>query len=311
MKGDNGFVLIAAVIILVLFTTLGVVGVSLLSTDIHIALDTLRSTQALFLAEAGMQYVLESLSNDSDWSDNSDILKSMANGTFNIQYITKAPNSATIKFTGTKENVTRKFTANFTKHLLAFNYAAYIGGEMHTQDATDLTITGEVQENATNLPTVDFSYYESIADHKIYQNQIFTAGTYTGIWYINGNVTVNSGVTINGTIITTGNINMNDNSNINVTATSPYPALIANGNFIFQNTNNITINGLIYVGADMSGNFNLQEAEDINITGVVIVAGNFQLQYSDDVTITYQPQDLVPGFSGIGVAAYNTWQEVN
>lgn len=306
---SGGFALMTAVILLVLFTTLGLSGVSLFSTDTHIAWDTLSSAQALFLAEAGMQYALENLSHDSDWSDNTDVSKSMAGGTFNIHYISKTPDTASVSFTGTRGNVSRKFTVNLVKQLLSLDYAAYVSGDMHTQGATNLTITGKVQTEAANLPTVNLAYYEGIADHKIYTNQTFNAGTYSGIWYVAGSVTIDSNVTINGTVIATGNLSMKGSSNITITPSLPYPALIANGNFQFQNSNNITINGLIYVGADMNGNFLLQSAQNFTVIGTVIVAGNFNLQQSDSVTITYRSQGALPGFSGPGVPVYNTWQE--
>ena len=76
MKNKKAFVLVAAIIILVLLAALGIFSVSLLSTDIEIASDTLRSAEALFLAEAGLQYTAENLlSGDSDWSDNPNLIK--------------------------------------------------------------------------------------------------------------------------------------------------------------------------------------------------------------------------------------------
>ena len=317
MSNHKAFALIAAVMIMVLFGALGVFGVSLLSTDIHISLDTLKSAEAFFLAEAGMQYALKhELSQDADWSDNSDIFNiSMASGTFSIEYEEKTTYTAKIKFTGTKENITRCFTVNF-KRDVPFNYAVYVGGNLHTQGADNLTIVGEQEEGATDFPTVNFSYYQSIADpgQVISGNKTFTAGTYSGIWYIDGNATVESNVTVNGSIIATGNITMKDNSNIVITADSPYPALVSNGNFIFQNSDSITVNGLIFVGADLTANFLVQRVSNINFTGTVIVAGNFNLTNSEDVTITYDESIIdnpPPGFPAGPGSSINldTWRE--
>lgn len=309
MYKPKGFALMTAIIVLVLFTTLGLVGVNLFSADMRIAQDTLRSIQALFLAEAAMQYEFESLSQDPDWSNNSDSLnKPMAGGAFNIEYIDRTPSSATIKFTGTKDGVSRKFTANISKEIPAFNYSVYIGGVLNDQNATNLSITGEVEENATALPRLNLSYYESIADHKFYQNRTFTAGTYSGIYYIDGNVSIESGVTINGSIIATGNINMSHSSNINVSATQSYLAIATVGNFIFQDAEGVTINGPIYVGVDMTGNFLSQGVEDITFNGTIIVAGNFNLQDSNNVTII-QGDGQIVGF--LGLPHYNAWQETS
>jgi len=54
-KLDNhGLALIVSIIVMLLLSSLGVFSVSLLSTDTHISLDTLRSAQAFFIAEAGV-----------------------------------------------------------------------------------------------------------------------------------------------------------------------------------------------------------------------------------------------------------------
>jgi hypothetical protein len=190
----------------------------------------------------------------------------------------------------------------------------YVGGNINSSGATDFVVTGGQQSGATDFPAVNFSYYQGIADHVVSGNKTFAAGTYSGIWYINGNVTINSNVTINGSIISTGNVDVKKVSNVTITASSPYPALVANGNFNFEESDNITVSGLIFVGADLSGNFLMQKAEDITFTGTVIVAGNFNVQNTDDVSITYNDAIIdnpPPGFtSTTGAPTTSDWQEV-
>lgn len=298
-----------ALIVLVLFSTLGLVSVSLFSSDISIAFDTLRSTQALYLAEAGKQYVFEQLSHDSDWSNNANILnKVMGGGVFSAEYLSKNPSDAVIKFSGTKENVTRKFTVKVVKKSLAGLYGVYIGGQLHDQNTTNLTIGGDVVQNLDEdeLPQFDFAYYQGIADH-IVPSKTFESGlTYTGIWYVSGNVSFGSNVTLNGSVIATGNINMSDQSNINITATSPNPALVTEGNLQFQKANNVIINGLVYVGSDMDANALGQNATNITINGTLIVAGNLNIQNSDDITILTGDDQ---GSGIIDAPVYSSWQE--
>ncbi|MFA5090846.1 MAG: hypothetical protein WC510_07500 [Candidatus Omnitrophota bacterium] len=314
MRRENkGFVLVAAIIILVLLSSLGLACLSLLSTDINIALDTLRSAKAFFLAEAGMQYIMEDLSVDSDWSDNPDILSEpMAGGEFSVQYLAKTPANATIKFTGKDGDVTRKFTANFSRYSPAFDHVIYIGGRINDSGATNLNIVGDQHEQATGLPVVDYAYYEDIADQRIYRpgrTYVFNGGVYYGIWYIEGSVTIRSNVTIYGSVIATESINMNNNSNITIRPTLPYPALVANNDINCRRAINLTVNGLTYAGTDGSGTVILRDTRTVSISGTIIAADVLRLQDSNHVDILYNRQDYPPGFSGI--PAYSVWQEVN
>lgn len=321
---EKGVSIVGVIAIMLILSFLGIVAVSLLGSSSASGLDFFYSQKAFYIAEAGRQWYLEQLQNDSSWSDNAASgdkgPKSFAGGSFTIAVSSCQTDS--IDFTSTAaitgyegQPVQRVVSSNVSRGLpTAFNYALYVGGNIHTQGAEDFTITGTQKEGVTDFPTVNFSYYQSIANHVISGNHTFTAGAYTGIWYIDGNVTVNSNVTINGSIITTGNVDMKSKNNITITAASPYPALIAQGNLEFNNSENITITGLVYVGADLSGNFLTQKADDITFTGTVMVAGNFNAQNSEDFSITYDPSILVnppPGFSGgaTNISA-SVWKEV-
>ena len=76
------------------------------------------------------------------------------------------------------------------------------------------------------------------------------------------------------------------------------------------------MNGVIYVGADMVGNFLVQQASNISFTGTIIVGGNLQLQQTDTVTLTYDPDytATILGFSGgsggVNITAYSDWKEL-
>lgn len=320
MKDNRAFVLITAIIILVVLAALGMFGVSLLSTDIHISLDTLKSTQAFFLADAATEFALESLSNDTDWSDSLDLTGiTMAGGTFDIEYLVKTIHTATIKFTGHREEVSRKITANFDKLPAAFDYVVYAGRSIQTRKATNLTIIGAQLEDADDFPTVSFPCYKGSASpgQDITGDYTFTAGTYSGIWYINGNVTIESNVTINGSVITTGNISCLEESSVTINPTSPNPALIAQGNIDFSGkkpapTTNININGLIYAGTDGAGSVDLNYTDTVNITGTIIAGTNVDFQNSDNVTVTYDETIKTnwPTCFEITISC-DTWQETN
>ncbi|MCM8779829.1 MAG: hypothetical protein NC914_01590 [Candidatus Omnitrophica bacterium] len=219
MRRNSGFALMAALIILVLFAALGFVAVNLFFSDTRIAYDSLKSMQALYLAEAGLQYALENLSGDDDWSDNSDIAMNMtAGGSFNVHYLAKSQNSATLKLTGTKDEVSRKFNINVERSPLA-GFGLLVGQSIHEQQSKYREFPDFLE--GAPMPFIDLSFYESIADHKVSGNYTFTAGTYYGVWFINGNVSIEDNVTIYGTVIANGNVDIEGN-HITIDA-YPYP----------------------------------------------------------------------------------------
>ena len=323
-NNESGVSIIGIVAVTFILSLLGVVAVSVLTTSSSLSTDYMQAQQAFYIAEAGRQWYIEQIQVDSDWSNNASSgnkgPEDFAGGSFLITIPKCSSNSidviSTATITGYENQAVKRAVSCSVERSIpdAFNYALYVGGSIHSQNTEDFIVNGQQIENTSVLPTVDFTYYQSIANNVISGDKTFTSGAYSGVWYVDGNVTVDSNVTINGTIIATGNIDMKSKSNIVINASSPYPALVANGNFQFQDSLNITVNGLIYVGADLSGNFLMQKAENINFTGTVMVAGNFNIQNSEDVTITYDPAVVVslpPGFSGGSTSVVlSVWKEV-
>ncbi|MBU1727390.1 MAG: pilus assembly PilX N-terminal domain-containing protein [Candidatus Omnitrophica bacterium] len=310
MKKKTAFALLVAVIILVLFVTLGTVSVFMLTSDTRIAMDTISSTKALFLAEAGVQYAMEVLSNDDDWLDNTTMTKSMSGGTFTAEFLTKPPTTATMKFTGTVDGISRKFSANLFKRSEVFDYGLYVVGSVNTAGATNLTLPAEAPETI-EFPAFDFEYYQSIATRTDISEFTSAGSPYNGLYFYDGNVNIGSDVVVNGGIISTININFpNGTSNVNINGVLPYPALATMNNLLFQQCSDIYVNGFIYVGGDMTGNFNAQQTEYITLVGTVIVSGNFNLQGSDYFTILYEDDGLI-GIPGLdGPIVYYAWKEV-
>lgn len=322
---ESGVSTIGIVAIVLILSLLGIVAVSFLGSVSSMGVDYMFSQQAFYIAEAGKEWYIGQLQNDTDWNDNASSgdkgPKDFAGGNFSISVSNCQTNSidmiATAALTGYENQPIRRVVSCHIQRspIDAFNYALYVGGDIHSQNTENFIVTGQQLEGAENLPTVNFMYYSTNANHLISGDHTFNSGTYDGIWYIDGNVTVNSNVTINGTIIATGNVDMKNQANIIINPVSPYPALVANGSFQFQNATNLTINGVVYVGADFEGNFLVQQAANITITGTVIVAGNFNLQNSADITITYNPaiaQNPPPGFSDdtTGSVIISDWKEI-
>lgn len=217
----------------------------------------------------------------------------------------------------------------------SFTYANYAGGDIDfgssggtAQVAGDIAAEGNIDNSNSvpvsgtsdddpdiELPVVDYAAYEAAADQVINGNKTFAENsTSGGIWYVKGNVTVEQGVTINGTIIAEGNINLTGN-NITVTATSPYPALIAQGDIAGDSNSNYTITGSIFT----EGNLTFNNINNFTFTGSIVAYGNIELSRSNNFNITFVPS--VPPFisdsqssSGGGTPAVNsvsnTWAEI-
>ena len=147
-----------------------------------------------------------------------------------------------------------------------------------------VVINGNAIDNSPiPAPTVDFAAYLAEADHYIAGNYKFNAGTYSGIWYIDGNVTIKSGVTFNGTIITTGNIKFVNSSSVALNPTSPYPALVAAGNVEGNNSASVAIDGIVYA----LGNVILSSSASVSVHGSMIADGNFEMKNSSSLSVTY------------------------
>lgn len=128
----RGQVLIVAVFVLVILTLLGLVVVSMLSTESYSVIKNLHGIQALNVAEGGMRFTIAtSLAADSDWSDNVDFGPvSLGPGSFTVHYVSKAERNCNLQVTGTVNGVSRTVGALFRKGGLPSqftNYGLYAG----------------------------------------------------------------------------------------------------------------------------------------------------------------------------------------
>lgn len=117
----------------------------------------------------------------------------------------------------------------------------------------------------------------------------FTAGTYGSpgneqLYYIEGNVNIDSNVTIYGSVIAENNITL-ANSNIVVDAPSGYPAFVADNNVEGDNlAGNSTISGLIY--ADNQVTFDYL-GDNVTINGTILSGTNTSMTRGGNFTINY------------------------
>ena len=115
-------------------------------------------------------------------------------------------------------------------------------------DAGDMTVNGTITQSSTVVsPTVDINAYAAISDHVVNGNYTFGPNlTYTGIWYIDGKITIEDNVTINGSIITTDQIDINNAANFSITPTASNPAIVAGNHINGNNLGAVDVKGLVY-----------------------------------------------------------------
>ena len=334
----KGFALIATVIIITLLSALGLFGVSLLSTDTHISVDAMRGDEAFYIAEAGMKHVMAKIANDSAFrASPTQVVENFGAGSFTVD-VNKAGNTYTLTSAADIGNIHRVLTQSIVVSggtPEAFGYGLYadsndisltsmnslnINGDLAASGAINIPeylidgVNGNIEQNTT-LPmvTVDYNYYLSIADNVITGDQVFSSGTFNGLWYVDGNVAVEWGSTINGTIVATGDILINDAETVNITPDSDKPALVSQQNIEAQQVDTLNITGLVFA----EQNITFSKSDEINITGAVIAGTNISASGLTSFNLTWD-SDLLENLNGFTdeaggtnpyVTPQNDWDE--
>ncbi len=179
------------------------------------------------------------------------------------------------------------------------NTTGVVNGDVNSGSSINsgsVVITGDEVDNSPILaPTVDFAAYLAEADHYVSGNHKFTAGTYSGIWYIDGNATIKSNVTFNGTIVATGNVRFVGATNTVFNPVSPYPALLSQGNIEGNNGSSVAINGIAFA----LGNVIISSSSNVSVYGSMIADGNFEIKNSASLSVTFNediPSNPPPHF---------------
>ena len=272
------------------------------------------SAKALYVAEAGVTYYAKhELESDDDWSNNiTEITKSFGNGTFTVTPTVTAQDVVTLQSTGlialadtsfprTVEYSVRRFTPfNFSIYggeagtgnvNLTFvnngqiNEDIYIKGSFDATSSTNLTIDGELLENQsdTDIPDVDWGYWQFSADYNISGDYTFNGASYSGIYYIDGDVLLDyNNMNFQGTIIATGSIRFSHSNTITVTPDAGNPALIAGGNILIAHGNNLTINGAMYA----VGSITIEQGNNINFGGALVFGDQLNADHASNIVST-------------------------
>jgi len=333
IRDKRGVVLLFTFIIIVTLAAVTAAFLYMTSTRIKGSGYDISSQKALWIAEGGLQYAMYRLKNDDTFRDGvSDdqaaptiVTGSLGNGGYSVSvykgtagdpdedifYMTSTGSAGTLS-----RQVAQSADVNTAPEV--YNYVLYAGNNIQTGNTTNLTITGDQESSAAQLPIVDFNYYQTNADpgQDISGAYTFTPGTYSGIWYIDGSVSIDNNVTINGTVVTTSRVTATNKNNIVINSTSPNPAIIANDNIDFSRSSDVSIEGFVYAGADGSGSLTLSSTNNLEIDGTAAAADNISLNRSTDATITYDsaivnnPPPAITSGAAANVVIQQDWDEI-
>ncbi|UCG35307.1 MAG: pilus assembly PilX N-terminal domain-containing protein [Candidatus Omnitrophota bacterium] len=338
----KSFALIVTLIVITLLSGLGLFGVSMLSTDTHIAVDATQADEAFYIAEAGLKHVMAKIVTDGSYRDNpTQVMENFASGLFIVD-VTKVGNTYTLTSNSTIGGITRVISQSVVfsdDHSGPFANAIYAygnrldvrdtagvvngnlkcEGEVQYWDPALLTVNGTVEEYVENQTpfTVDYVGFQSRADHFEGGNYTFSAGTYgleggEEIWYIQGKVTIKDDVTIYGSIIAPNmTVDMDMADNLTIAPATGEPAIIT-GNYInADGMTNTTISGLIYSGKDIR----MSSFDGLTINGTMISENVIVMEHGRDFELNYDPDALgdleyFEGYEGgASVIPQNDWNE--
>jgi len=332
---DSGTVLIY--VFMVLVTLVVITGVFIYMTSVRLknAGFGVTEAKALWIAEGGLENYMYLLKTDSDYRDDyPDLSDSLGEGTYLVEADYDEETSAyALTSTGTAGYLSRTIERSVIVGMgvpEAFSYAMHSGNNIDFQDSQgslegdisaagsvknegDMSIEGGITEgSAVTMPVVNYSSYESEADHVENGTKTFEENqTYSGIWYVKKKVTFEAKVTLNGTVIAEKDISLKDAEGITITSSSNYPALVAAAAIDGRNLEDSTINGLVFA----EGNISLNNTEGNAYNGSIIAGGKIEMKDGGDFSVTYNEAlytEPPPYFSGdtVTVTPQDDWAEV-
>jgi len=323
MNKKKGFIAII-VLFFVIAIALAVAPIIMQNISFHALSEPER---AFFLAESGIQYYIkhELDLSDDDWSDNTaTITKTFGGGSFTVSVLQASTNRVELRSVGTVTLGSTDFDRTIEyaiRRINPFSYLLYgegdatfehinngtidgdiyLEGDFDTEHDANVTVDGDIDENQSDaeIPEVDWTYWQNEADQIISGDYVFDQTSYSGIYYIDGNATLdNNNIDFDGTLIVTGNIESMQNNNIEINPDSNRPALVTGGNLNIAQGNNMIINGAVYA----ENNLTLNQATNLILNGSLIFGGDFFADNTNNITLNFVEGDNT-GFTG-GTQSY-------
>lgn len=328
----KGFAMLTVVFVMVSFAVVGVAAVAMIAGSSQMVMDGYRSSQAFYVAEAGLEYTAQQLKADGNWTDNANFTKTFGPGAFTITYTNQTTDSALVQSEGIVAGISRRVSRQMTASGFAgFEYGMYTPSDIIVGGSSAGTVNGPVSAGGTvgtgggvnfngdieqhnssaAIPTPDWAYWQNHATQTISGNYKFDPGTYNGIYYVTGNVQVTKDVILNGSIIARGSISTEGGQSVNITITAGAgnPALLAEGSISMAGSSHVNITGWIFSVSTVT----FTGSSDINATGGVVAGGSITMTGTTNIDLTFNPA-LAPsaGFNGgeRGSIVLGSWREV-
>lgn len=187
-----------------------------------------------------------------------------------------------------------------------------VTGSFNTGHNNNLEINGEVEEDYPGpVITIDWPYWQSNADTVITP----PTGTHTfdtdinGIFYVDGDVIVDSNITVNGTIIVTGDFDIDNGNTIAFYPDAGRPSVASGGNINIRAGNSIISGGAIYA----ADNIFLDQSNNLQIDGTLMAGNDIITDHTNNIVFNEPGEDeiITEGFlvSGGSFAARYSMEE--
>ncbi len=223
---------VSSVIAFMIMTLLSIVALSvcfMTMTDTRMAAEKLQSTQALYLAESGVEYGLKRLNSQMTLNEGQDI--SISGGVFNVD--TSSSMGFTLLTAQSQFNGINRTVQLSLQNMMNLGSLAMFS----TGNVTNVTPLDEdgnpdptlMMANADSMPPID---YLDLIDMAINQSQVDYSPTFTpddgypngsfyasagvpNVTHVTGNLKVNGGSTVYGIFIVEGDVILNGNARVN------------------------------------------------------------------------------------------------
>lgn len=338
MLNNKGFISII-LFFLIVAIALAVAPIIMQNISYHAVSEQER---AFFVADSGIRYYIKNqLVTDKDWRDNAGLSKNFGGGSFTIavvgpnpreraRIIVRSTGSVTVGSTSFQRTIEQVITSNNP-----FNSSIYGIGPMTLNGLNSMTVNGDINisgtltninsnltvNGATNtnvpnltLPTVQWSYWQTLAQsygagYVITGNYTFPSSIPSGVYYINGNATIQNtnNATYTITVVATGDINITGNNKMTLNpAASGKPTLISGHNISYTNSNQNNVGGTVYA----ANNLLMGGTSNLNMSGTLIYGGQMTCQNSNKPIVTNpDPNAVGDGFSNTP-PAFSSFKEI-
>lgn len=325
LRNQNGMMLAPVMGILAIIASLALSYTALTLYNHKILLNDKQGEQVLFIAEAGIEDALHELKLNSDWRTGFN-QKSLANGLYSVSVQpTTWPNTANALALSSEGKILNSRVKSVITAIVSLGQALFSSAMQSTQNININNSTGTVsgsltagtvytlngalvvqgqKTNNSTLPVTapNFSALKNAATVLVTGEKHFTAGTYTGVWYVDGTVLIDSNVTINGTIISTGHIQFGNTTNVRIITGDTKSALISGNTILGSNAQNAYIEGMVYA----SQSIQLNDQKNCTYIGAIAAPGDISSNNSQNMSVIYNgTYATTPKYFGTETAGSN------